>query len=237
MVGVKDRATKRVAARVVERTDAETLQGFVAEHAASGAIVYTDDASAYDGIPFDHETVKHSLSEYVKGDVHTNGIESLWSMFKRAHKGIYHKMSPKHLESVRAGVRRTAQPARHGHAGADGRGGPWPRGAFPDLCRAQGRQRAVERGARMLIRTEPHAIVSFQGGLADHHQVDMRQLGESLIGIERIVTIGLFTLDVGETAEGPRETTAGGSDGRASGWLDRDLDMAGDWSRSAPADS
>ena len=61
------------------------------------ATVYSDDASAYESLPFNHDTVKHSLSEYVKGDVHTNGIESLWSMLKRAHKGIYHKMSPKHL--------------------------------------------------------------------------------------------------------------------------------------------
>ena len=98
VVGVKDRATKQVAARVVERTDAATLQGFVVEHTAPGATVYSDDSSAYESIPFDHETVKHSLSEYVKGDVHTNGIESLWSMLKRAHKGIYHKMSPKHLD-------------------------------------------------------------------------------------------------------------------------------------------
>ena len=79
VVGVKDRATKRVAARVVHSTDKPTLQGFVAEHAAPGATVYSDDASAYEGIPFDHATVKHALSEYVKGDVHTNGIESLWS--------------------------------------------------------------------------------------------------------------------------------------------------------------
>ena len=49
-------------------------------------------------MPFDHEAVKHSLSEYVKGDVHTNGIESLWSMMKRAHKGTFHKLSPKHLD-------------------------------------------------------------------------------------------------------------------------------------------
>ena len=98
VVGVKDRATKQVAARVVERTDAATLQGFVVEHTAPGATVYSDDSSAYDSLPFDHDTVKHSLSEYVKGDVHTNGIESLWSMLKRAHKGIYHKMSPKHLD-------------------------------------------------------------------------------------------------------------------------------------------
>ena len=98
VVGAKDRATKRVAAKVVERTDASTLQGFVADHAATGATVYTDDATAYDSLPFDHDTVKHSLSEYVKGDAHTNGIESLWSMLKRAHTGTFHKLSPKHLD-------------------------------------------------------------------------------------------------------------------------------------------
>ena len=98
VAGIKDRETKQVRAKVVENTDKPTLQGFVVEHTAPGATVYTDDASVYDGLPFDHETVKHSLSEYVKGDAHTNGVESLWSMLKRAHKGIYHKMSPKHLD-------------------------------------------------------------------------------------------------------------------------------------------
>ena len=98
VVGAKDRATKRVAARVVRGTDKATLQGFVAAHTEPGATVYSDDASAYEGIPFDRATVKHSLSEYVKGDVHTNGIESLWSMLKRAHKGTFHKLSVKHLD-------------------------------------------------------------------------------------------------------------------------------------------
>ena len=98
VVGAKDRATKQVAARVVHGTDKATLQGFVAKHAAPGAKVYTDDASAYEGIPFNHETVKHSLSEYVKGEIHTNGIESLWSMLKWAHKGTFHKLSAKHLD-------------------------------------------------------------------------------------------------------------------------------------------
>ena len=95
VVGAKDRATKQVAARVVHDTTKPTLQGFVA---APDAAVYTDDAAAYQGLPFNHDTVKHSLSEYVKGDVHTNGIESLWSMLKRAHKGTFHKLSPKHLD-------------------------------------------------------------------------------------------------------------------------------------------
>ena len=48
-------------------------------------------------MPFEHGTVKHSVREYVRGQIHTNGIESFWSMLKRGHMGIYHKMSPKHL--------------------------------------------------------------------------------------------------------------------------------------------
>ena len=98
VVGAKDRRTKHVAAKVVHATDQETLQGFVEDHAAPGATVYTDDATAYESLRFNHATIKHSLSEYVKGDVHTNGIESLWSMIKRAHKGTFHKLSPKHLD-------------------------------------------------------------------------------------------------------------------------------------------
>ena len=98
VVGAKDRLTKQVAAKMIAKTDADTLQGFVKDHAAPGATVYTDDATAYESLPFDHAAVKHSLSEYVKGDVHTNGIESLWSILKRAHKGTFHKISPKHLD-------------------------------------------------------------------------------------------------------------------------------------------
>ena len=48
--------------------------------------------------PFDHEAVRHVDGEYVRGDAHTNGIESFWSMLKRAHKGTFHKISPKHLD-------------------------------------------------------------------------------------------------------------------------------------------
>lgn len=42
-------------------------------------------------------SVNHSLQEFARGDVHTNGIESFWSMLKRAHKGAFHKISRKHL--------------------------------------------------------------------------------------------------------------------------------------------
>ncbi len=46
---------------------------------------------------YERGTVKHSVGEYVNGKVHTNGIESLWSMLKRGYVGVYHKMSAKHL--------------------------------------------------------------------------------------------------------------------------------------------
>ena len=98
VVGIKDRTTKQVRAKVTQSTTAPALQGFVVEHTAPGATVYTDDASAYEGLPFTHETVKHSVSEYVRDMAHTNGIESFWSMLKRAHHGTFHKMSPKHLD-------------------------------------------------------------------------------------------------------------------------------------------
>ena len=53
----------------------------------------------YEGMPeFDHESVNHGVGEYVDGMAHTNGIESFWSMLKRAHKGTFNKLSPKHLQ-------------------------------------------------------------------------------------------------------------------------------------------
>ncbi len=97
VVGVKDRQTNRIAARVVGSTDAQTLQAFVEEHTTEDAQVYTDDARAYEGLP-NRSSVKHSVGRYVDGHIHTNGIESFWSMLKRAHKGTFHKLSPKHLQ-------------------------------------------------------------------------------------------------------------------------------------------
>ena len=96
VVGAKDRETNEVRAEVVAATDKATLQEFVGDVATDGAKLYTDEAAAYDGLP-NHETVKHSISEYVDGQAHTNGIESFWSMLKRAYAGTFHKISPKYL--------------------------------------------------------------------------------------------------------------------------------------------
>ena len=68
------------------------------DHTGDGATVYTYDASNYETLQIGHDTVKHSLSEFAKGHAHTNGIASLWSMLKRAHKGTFRKNSPKHLD-------------------------------------------------------------------------------------------------------------------------------------------
>ena len=96
VAGVRDRATKRVRAAVIERVDGPTLKGFVAEHTAEGATVYTDEASAYTGLA-NREAVAHGVGEYVSGQAHVNGMESFWSMLKRGYVGTYHRMSPEHL--------------------------------------------------------------------------------------------------------------------------------------------
>lgn len=98
VVGARDRATRRVSARTTARVDKAALHGFIAESASADATVYTDSASVYAGIPNKHETVNHTVGEYVRGMAHTNGIESFWAVLKRAHTGVYHKMSPKHLD-------------------------------------------------------------------------------------------------------------------------------------------
>ena len=97
VVGVRDRTTGRISTEVVEATDKPTLQEFVMRHTTSDAMVYTDEASAYQGIPRKHETVVHSAGEYVREQAHTNGLESHWAMFKRAIDRTFHHISPKHL--------------------------------------------------------------------------------------------------------------------------------------------
>ena len=67
VVGAKDRKTNKIKAAVVKATDTKTLQGFVIATALAGATVYTDDAKAYKGMPFNHASVRHSVGEYVDG--------------------------------------------------------------------------------------------------------------------------------------------------------------------------
>ena len=88
-------------ARVITEVDGATLNNFVDQHAGDGAAVYTDGSTCYKGRE-NHEAVAHSAGEYVRYldgvKVHTNGVESFWSMLKRAHKGTFHRLSAKHLQ-------------------------------------------------------------------------------------------------------------------------------------------
>ena len=97
VVGAKHRETNRVATKIVRSTDKKTLQRFVETLTKDSAMIFTDEAAAYVGLRRAHEAVKHSVRQYVWGQAHTNGVESFWSMLKRAHIGMFHKISPKHL--------------------------------------------------------------------------------------------------------------------------------------------
>ena len=98
VAGMKDRATNQVRAAVMPNRERWVLQTFIRNRAKEGATVYTDDYSGYKRLQgYAHEPVNHSVGEYVRGKAHTQGIESMWSMLKRGHKGTYHRMSWKHL--------------------------------------------------------------------------------------------------------------------------------------------
>ena len=79
-----------------------TLHGFIQETVSDAAeAIYTDELKSYIGIADDdtrHETVNHSAEQWVVGDVHTNSIEGVWSLFKRSIMGSFHKVSEKHLD-------------------------------------------------------------------------------------------------------------------------------------------
>lgn len=93
----------RVRLKVSSRVDRATLHEFLRAVIADDAeAIYTDDYRAYDGIADEntrHETVTHSRKEWVQGDVHTNTMEDVWSLFKRSLIGSYHHLSVKHLQS------------------------------------------------------------------------------------------------------------------------------------------
>ncbi len=88
----------------VERRNASemVLKAFIDGTIADDAAIYTDSHPGYRGLSEDglqHEVVDHSADEWVRADVHTNTVESVWSILKRSIVGSYHQLSAKHLES------------------------------------------------------------------------------------------------------------------------------------------
>lgn len=90
--------------KVDRRADTQTLRKFIREHTVPGKkMIYTDEWKGYlravGGADVKHETVNHSAKEWVRGQVHTNTIEGVFSLFKRAVIGQYHHVSRKHLDA------------------------------------------------------------------------------------------------------------------------------------------
>ena len=99
VVGLLDREAREVRAKVVPDTKRETLQAEIFKNVKFGSAVYTDNAVPYDNLSWKyiHEVVDHS-QEYVRGQVHTNGLENFWSLFKRHLRGTYVAVEPFHLD-------------------------------------------------------------------------------------------------------------------------------------------
>jgi transposase-like protein len=100
VMGMLDRTTRQVRAQVVPNVKRETLQNAILDQIEKGATVYTDRYTGYDHLAaqdFIHETVTH-IDEYVRGEVHTQGIENFWSLLKRTLNGTYVAVEPFHLD-------------------------------------------------------------------------------------------------------------------------------------------
>ena len=99
VVAMRERGGK-MKAMAVEDADMATLHTKIHQHVAAGATLHTDEAGVYRGLGglfFNHETVNHSEGEYVRDDVTTNGVESVFAVMKRGLIGVYHHASKKHL--------------------------------------------------------------------------------------------------------------------------------------------
>lgn len=96
--GILDRDLRKVRATVVPNVKRETLQNEVLQNVKYGTAVYTDDAVGYNKLHyrFVHDVVNHA-EEYVRGHVHTNGLENFWSLLKRGLRGTYVAVEPFHL--------------------------------------------------------------------------------------------------------------------------------------------
>ena len=92
----------RICLERIPNVKRQTLHGFINRTVKDDAeAIYTDELKSYPGIADHdtrHETVNHSAEKWVVGDVHTNGIEGVWSLFKRSIIGTFHKMSLKYMD-------------------------------------------------------------------------------------------------------------------------------------------
>lgn len=98
--GILDRELRQVRAKVIPTVKRDVLQKMILDNVTPFAKVYTDEAVAYDGLSrnYIHRVINHS-QEYVRGQVHTQGIENFWSLLKRMLRGTYIAVEPFHLDA------------------------------------------------------------------------------------------------------------------------------------------
>lgn len=100
VMGILDRELRQVRAHVIPSVDRQVLQNAILENVSKGTKVFTDSLPAYASLnkmEFLHEAVNH-VNEYVRGEVHTNGLENFWALLKRGLKGTYIAVEPFHLD-------------------------------------------------------------------------------------------------------------------------------------------
>ncbi len=97
VIGVLERGGK-IRVSVIDSRRKKPLQDHVKQHVEPGAEVFTDALKSYEGLDgeYVHQIIDHAV-EYVKGHVHTNGLENFWSLLKRTLKGTYTFVEPYHL--------------------------------------------------------------------------------------------------------------------------------------------
>ncbi len=101
VMGMLERDVRKVRAKVIPDVTRETLQNEILNQIEKKSTVYTDKATGYDRLAaqdFVHDTVNH-MQEYVRGQVHTQGIDNFWSLLKRGLKGTYVAVEPFHLDA------------------------------------------------------------------------------------------------------------------------------------------
>lgn len=98
VIGMKQR-DGRVKAIPVPSFGAQTMRQLAFDNILPGSTVHTDELGVYNvlGKDYFHETVNHRKEEYVRGDVSTNAVESVFAVLRRGLHGVYHKASPKHI--------------------------------------------------------------------------------------------------------------------------------------------
>jgi len=98
--GMVERKGKTVLRHVIS-SGARSLLPVIQNKVRKDAEIFSDESRSYTSLKkmgYSHGAVNHRRGEYVNGQIHTNTIEGVWSQLKRGIDGIYHHVSPKHLQ-------------------------------------------------------------------------------------------------------------------------------------------